>query len=135
MAQARTGANGCRLSLLLTKGCLLLTNPWQCCRPGDLGLWPWPLDMHAHVLILNSAASQAPNQRATTATSPKSCKSERDSLQRATSLSMVLSTTTAHTTTAPPWLPRSTIRAELTSEAALCGTAPSRERLCLCVVT
>ncbi|KAE9265245.1 hypothetical protein PR003_g32520 [Phytophthora rubi] len=36
---------------------------------------------------------------------------------------------------APPWLPRSTIRAELTTQAALCGAAPSRERLCLCVVT
>ncbi|KAE9034787.1 hypothetical protein PR001_g9592 [Phytophthora rubi] len=53
--------------------------------------------MHVYVLILISAASHAPNQRATTATSPKSCKSERDSLQRATSSSTVLSTTTRST--------------------------------------
>ncbi|KAE8888086.1 hypothetical protein PF003_g27996 [Phytophthora fragariae] len=104
MVQARTGGNGCRLSHLPIKGRLLLTKlavavlqAWQCCRPGELGLCPWPLDMHVYMLILNSAASHAPNQRATTATSPKSCKSERDSLQRATSSSTVLSTSTRST--------------------------------------
>ncbi|KAE9177104.1 hypothetical protein PF002_g28423 [Phytophthora fragariae] len=104
MVQARTGGNGCRLSLLPIKGRLLLTKlavavlqAWQCCRPGELSLCPWPLDMHDHMLILNSAAPQAPNQRAPPATSPKSCMSERDSLQRATSSSTVLSTTTRST--------------------------------------
>ncbi|KAE8977096.1 hypothetical protein PR002_g25121 [Phytophthora rubi] len=83
--------------LLLTKLAVAVLQAWQCCRPGELGLCPRPLDMYVHVLILNSAASHAPNQRVATATSPKSCKSERDSLQRATSSTTVLSMTTRST--------------------------------------